>query len=175
MGVPRRVDVLLRVGKAKKQHLDLWRHGVLMVESTGHQIDDLARLAAADRWQFANRRKREADRLLVANPPFYRAAVCSYYYAMYHAMRAIAFVHHRGDDHQEHRVLPSKTPQDFPNAALWENALKDARERRNAADYDPYPKSDDPWRPAAEELRENTRDFLQLTKQYLIANGITRL
>ncbi len=83
-----------------------------------------------------------ADRLMRARPPMCRVAVGRYYYGMYHAMRAVVYFHVTGDDHEQHSVLPRSMPADFPDADFWKNALKDARLRRNEADYDPYPMSD---------------------------------
>ena len=44
---------------------------------------------------------------------------------------------------------------------VWSNKLKDARERRNAADYDPYPKSEEAWRHTAESLLPDARALIQ--------------
>jgi len=102
------------------------------------------------------------------------AAVSRSYYAMYHAMRAAAFVFHGGDDHQEHQTLPGKAPDDMQTRDLWSNKLKDARERRNAADYDPYPKSETAWRLPALDLVAEARRFVGEVRTYLKTELSTR-
>jgi uncharacterized protein (UPF0332 family) len=101
----------------------------------------------------------------------YRLAVSRYYYAMYHAMRAAAYKYYGGDDHEEHRTLPGKAPDDMPNSALLGNALKNARERRNAADYEPYPKSNAAWMTDATDLRSSARLMLTDVRNYLRVKG----
>jgi len=86
-------------------------------------------------------------------------------------MRAAVFFFHGGDDFEEHRTLPGKAPDDLPNQGFWANALKDARERRNAADYNPYPKGDVGWRQPALALKTDTRRFLKEVKTYLNGKG----
>lgn len=129
-------DVLLTVTKARRHLIDAWIGGVRLEERTGKTLDELRERAAADRLSLALDLRRRGDRLVAARPAQYRDAVSRYYYAMYHAMRATVFFVEGGDDHQEHKVLPSKTPADLVDSALWQNALKDARTTRNAADYD---------------------------------------
>jgi hypothetical protein len=59
----------------------------------------------------------------------------------------------------------------MPNNTLLGNALKSARERRNAADYDPYPKADSAWRKDAEDLRTAAANMLSEVRRYLKARG----
>ena len=82
-----------------------------------------------------------------------------------------AFLFHDGDDFEEHQTLPGKSPDDLPDRAMWSNALKDARERRNAADYDPYPKSDGAWRDIATSLRTEARALSVVIRVYLRSKG----
>ncbi len=42
-------------------------------------------------------------------PPMRRVAVGRYYYAMYHAMRAVVYFRTPGDDHEQHSDLPRWT------------------------------------------------------------------
>jgi hypothetical protein len=67
------------------------------------------------------------------------------------------------------------TPKDFANASLWQNMLKDARERRNAVDYEPYPKSDAAVRRAAEAMRSQAADLIRESRSYLKAKGCLHL
>jgi hypothetical protein len=92
---------------------------------------------------------------------------------MYHAMRAASYVHHGGDDHQQHSELPQHTPVDFPNAAAWTNRLKVARAKRNEADYEPYPKSGAAWRPHAQAVAADATALLIETRAYLLRKGCT--
>lgn len=113
--------------------------------------------------------------MLRVAPPMYRDALSRYYYSMYHAMRAVVFFVEDGDDFQGHSKLPGKTPDDFPQATLWQNALKDARTKRNAADYDPYPKSDRAHRPGASELQEKAQELEAISRAYLLNLGCKHL
>lgn len=90
---------------------------------------------------------------------------------MYHSLRACAFVFHGGDDHEEHSKLPTKIPPDFEDRESWGNKLKVAREIRNRADYDPYPKSNSAWKSDALALQANAEDFLKICRTYLKRKG----
>jgi hypothetical protein len=68
---------------------------------------------------------------------------------MYHALRAVCYFDHGGDDNEAHLKLPGALPATFPNRAYWENELKSARFDRNRADYDPYPTNDRAFEPVA--------------------------
>jgi hypothetical protein len=94
---------------------------------------------------------------------------------MYHAARAVVYFSHGGDDHQSHSDLPTKLPDDFVDAGLWQNSLKDARSRRNQADYDPYPMAEATWRPIAAILANEAPRLVALAEQYLRAKGCTHL
>ncbi|PPT84501.1 hypothetical protein XarbCFBP8149_19440 [Xanthomonas arboricola] len=86
---------------------------------------------------------------------------------MYHAARAATFMSYGGDDHEQHTVLPSKLPKDFPDAAQHQNSLKNARFERNRADYDPYPRSDDDFSEAAATLVADATLIVSTTRKYL--------
>jgi hypothetical protein len=94
---------------------------------------------------------------------------------MYHSMRAVVYFSHGGDDYQAHSKLPGYTPVDFPQASLWQNTLKDARTRRNAADYDAYPKSDRAYRTGALELQVQANELGKLSREYLKLKGCAHL
>lgn len=101
----------------------------------------------------------------------HRLAVTRFYYAMYHAMRAVVFLEYDGDDYEDHRTLHTKPVGALPAASQWQNKLKNARTFRNQADYDPYPRSDAAWRPTALELRQDSIELLALSRTYLNAKG----
>jgi uncharacterized protein (UPF0332 family) len=162
---------MLRVSKAKNQLIRNWREGVSLESDTGQTIGDLQQRASADRLQLAYDFRRRGNALMRQSPPLYRDAVSRFYYAMYHAMRAVIYFVEDGDDHEEHHQLPTKMPADFPRASSWANDLKSARERRNSADYEPYPKSNGSWQAHAEELQRRTNDLLPLAKTYLTRKG----
>jgi uncharacterized protein (UPF0332 family) len=164
---------LLRVGKGKKSDIDHWKYGAYLQVKTGKTIEQLRLQAAADRYGLAASFLREARRLNGKSARMYRFAVSRCYYSMYHAMRAVVYVVYGGDDFEEHRALPANAPPDLNNQAVWSNALKNARERRNAADYDPYPKSDAAWQTDASSLQTQARDFLREVKFYLRGKGCT--
>ncbi|MBI1927864.1 hypothetical protein HYR99_26945 [Candidatus Poribacteria bacterium] len=109
--------------------------------------------------------------MLKSKPPLYRNAISRYYYSMYHAMRACVFVFHGGDDYQEHSKLQSHIPNDFPTGSNWKNILKNARELRNRADYEPYPKSNTTWKQYALSLKNDADLFLSSTRTYLQNKG----
>jgi uncharacterized protein (UPF0332 family) len=162
---------LLRVGKGTKAEIDRWKEGSYLEGNTGKTIQELAFRAAADRFALAATFLRQAKRLNRDAPGLYRSAVSRCYYSMYHAMRAAVYVVHGGDDFQEHKVLPGNAPVDLTDHAVWSNALKSARERRNAADYDPYPKSESSWRSDAVALESQASNFLREVKSYLKGKG----
>lgn len=162
---------LLRISKASKKVLSSYRDGVFIESRTSRTIDDLRDQACADRIDLAEMFASTADRLMRGRPPEYRSAISRYYYAMYHSMRATAFFAHDGDDHQRHEALPQHTPADFPAHDVWENRLKDARGRRNDADYDPYPTSSAALRGPALELQKHAHELIPLVRNYLSSKG----
>jgi len=162
---------LLRLGEALKGTVDTWKEGADLVAKSGLSIDNLCLAVARDRWYLARSHFRAAESFSRGPGHHYRAAVSRYYYAMYHAMRAAVFLDHGGDDFEAHAELPSRTPKILPNAAQWQNALKSAREHRNRADYDPYPRRASAWARVATDLRQESADLLALTRRYLIAKG----
>jgi uncharacterized protein (UPF0332 family) len=166
---------LLRLSKAEKKLIGAWREGVHLESSTGRSLEELRQRSTADRWGLARAFRRQGDRMIAAQPPLYRDALSRFYYSMYHAMRAVVFFAEGGDDHQEHKKLPAYTPTDFPQAPLWQNALKDARTKRNAADYDAYPKSEKAYRAGALELQTKAQELEKLSRAYLIAKGCAHL
>ena len=161
---------LIRLAEATKVQLNNWKEGVSLQKDSGQTISELINKAAADRWYFAYAHRHDANKFLNSKPPLYRSAVSRYYYSMYHAMRACVFVSHQGDDHEQHSELP-KYKLRFDSDLNWQNILKDARELRNRADYEPYPKSDKAWRLHALNLKENADLLLSTTRTFLQNQG----
>jgi uncharacterized protein (UPF0332 family) len=159
----------LRVTRADRDILLAWQEGVHLTTSTGLEIDELRDLVTADRIELAAALRIRGDQALAASSN--RDAISRYYYSMYHCLRAATFHTYGGDDHQSHNDLPRRLPTTFPNRAIWANELKDARERRNSADYDPYPKSEPSWYTIATNLQSQARDLLRVTRAYLRARG----
>jgi uncharacterized protein (UPF0332 family) len=166
---------LLRMVKAARATLNGYKEGVNLEAVTGRTIEDLRQQACADRLVLGNKFLQVADRMTKARPPMFRIAVGRYYYAMYHTMRAVAYFKHGGDDYEKHSVLPTKTPPDFTQSAYWENELKDARYKRNEADYDPYPVEDREFRATALQLQTTAHALRLEAITYLQTNGCGHL
>jgi uncharacterized protein (UPF0332 family) len=166
-----RTRVLLRVTKARKATIADWAYGAYAVTAARGSLDELRHRVAVDRLGLARESLEGGNVALAASLPRYRDAISRYYYAMYHGMRAVSFFVHGGDDHEQHSELPQHVPVDFPSASLWSNALKSARERRNAADYDPYPKTSNLWRADAATLQADARQLLPAARAYLRLKG----
>lgn len=142
-----------------------------MYRDSGVSIRDLARGVAADRWVLARAQRRDGNKLLRLSQPACRCSVSRFYYAMYHCMRAAAYVYHGGDDYQAHSKLAQNVPEDFPDRDAWANRLKNARLTRNAADYDPYPRSDKAWHRKAAAIKTDADALLRVTREYLRGKG----
>ena len=162
---------LLRVGKAAHSLLQRWREGVSHCTASGLEIDELKRIAARDRWRLARAHHRDGRALLESRRRLFRSAISRLYYAMYHAMRAAAYMFHDGDDHESHADLLLHVPDDLPDAKRWANTLKQARLLRNAADYDPYPRDGRVWRKRADSLLLDSEALLRAARDYLKARG----
>jgi uncharacterized protein (UPF0332 family) len=164
-------DVLLRVCKSKKTIIDLFSEGIYLEQSSNHSIEELRHRAAVDRLKLAEEFLGAGEVLMRSKPTQYRHAISRYYYSMYHAMRAVVYFTHGGDDHQGHNALPSRTPDDFIDNNIWQNNLKDARSRRNEADYDPYPAAKISWRRSARDLSLQASELIRLSRDYLRTKG----
>lgn len=161
----------LTVSKAKTNQLTGWQTGVALRQKAGVELSDIQREVASDRFQLSLEFNRQAKRLWKCQPAPYRSIISRHYYAMYHALRACAYLGTPGDDNEEHKKLPSSLPPSLPNSAAWGNALKNARETRNRADYDPYPKSNTAWKIDAEALKVSAISCLADAQSYLKAQG----
>lgn len=164
-------EVLLRVTGAKKNEADRWVEGVRLEKHSGRSIAELRQRAVLDRWRLADEFRRRGRRLMSRGTASNRDAVSRFYYAMYHATRAVVYLSYGGDDHDDHTKLPTQLPGDFPSVQAWQTHLKNARFARNGADYDPYPKSDAAWQDSAQELEGLARDYLKLTATYCGNHG----
>lgn len=162
---------LIFVSKALNSDFQKWKEGISLNGDSGKTIAELAQIVARDRWKLAREHRRHAVRLFqLVRPPF-RSVISRYYYSMYHAMRACAYLFHEGDDFEEHSKLPSNIPSDFPSQPAWQNKLKNARLMRNRADYDPYPTSERAWLAQANSIKTDAEQLLRETKTYLIGKG----
>jgi len=162
---------LLRVGLAKAKDHAAWQEGVSLERDSGQRIEALAKRVAAARIALAKEMMAFGRFALAAERPMHRLVISRSYYCMYHAVRAAAFVHYGGDDHQRHDDLPQRMPNDFPDAAAWGNQLKSAREYRNQADYDPYPRTATYWQPIAASVFCDAEQVLPLAIAYLRTKG----
>lgn len=100
-----------------------------------------------------------------------RSSISRSYYGMYHGARALAFLSLEGDDNEGHNELHKGLPEDFPDVEQWRNALKDARLRRNEADYDPYPVGESEFAVIGRTQIGIVTNFLNETESYLRARG----
>ena len=166
---------LLRIGQAIAKDLKAFKEGVHLESASGRTIDDLIAQACADRLRLAAGFLDDADRSMRSRPPMRRSAVGRYYYAMYQAARAVVFFRTPGDDHEQHSDLPKWLPADFPDVERWKNSLKDARLRRNEADYDPYPGADTDFAEAARTLKSDARALVAEARTYLLAKGCAHI
>jgi len=158
---------LLLISKSSKEKLGYLAAGASLVSRTGYNLKQLKAKAALDRLQLAASFLKEAQSLYVTGQHMRRTVVSRAYYSMYHALRSATFICYGGDDHEQHTVLPSKLPFDFPNHDRWQNALKNARLERNRADYDPYPRRDEMFESAAQSLIKDAAELIVLTRRYI--------
>jgi uncharacterized protein (UPF0332 family) len=166
-------DVLQRVSTGSKNNLVAWAEGVSLQTRSARSLEELQRRAVADRFALAVDFRRRGRAIQATGDGMYRDAISRYYYCLYHVFRAVAFFDGQGDDNQEHRVLPRVIPDDFPQAERWKNDLKRARELRNRADYNAYPKAGSAWRSHCEEMSELADDLVPAARTYLRTKGLT--
>ncbi len=163
--------LLQRVAVADARLVTNWREGVSLETRSGRSLGELQHRVSADRLAFAADLVGRGRRLVASTPPHYRDAISRFYYAAYHAFRSVVYFRTGGDDHEQHSVLPSRIPADFPNYALWGNNLKSAREIRNSADYDMYPKTDSAWRQKCVEVQSIAEGAVRDARTYLRTKG----
>lgn len=158
---------LLLVSKAAQEKLRDFSQGVQLTMRAGASIKELQLRVANDRLKLAKLLLKDASATANARPTLYRTTVSRAYYSMYHATRAVTYVSFGGDDHEQHSVLPTKIPADFPDSDGWKNRLKEARLDRNRADYDPYPRGDSEFFEPADRLVREARSLVKIAQQYL--------
>lgn len=165
-------DRLQRITKAPKNTLVLLKEGVSIESALAQTLEEAMDRTVADRLDLADDFLDMAERLYRSRSDMSRPAIARYYYAMYHAMRAVSFQSHGGDDHEQHTVLPAKgVPKDYPAQALASNELKDARALRNEADYEQYPITRSYFKSAATDLRPKAKAFVSTARQYVTSKG----
>lgn len=162
---------LLRVGTADKKTIALFTEGISHSSAFGQPIAEISDQAAAARLKLGEQFLRVAIRMGETPPRDWRSVIGRYYYAMYQSMRAVAFFAHGGDDYQNHNKLPNGIPTDFPQRDLRANELKDARSRRNEADYDLYPNGAPYFRRNAKALAPVAKGFVFECRTYLLQKG----
>jgi uncharacterized protein (UPF0332 family) len=168
---PATEEQLLRVVEARIHEVRLWNEGIYLQTASTTTLAELLDRAVVDRLLLAERFLSAGGSLMRCRPPRYRDAISRYYYAMYHSVRAAALYHYRGDDHEEHSTLQKMVPSDLPDVENWKNALKNARLRRNAADYEPYPAIESAWRPQAIQIRTDAAELVRIVRVYLVSKG----
>jgi uncharacterized protein (UPF0332 family) len=168
-------ESMKRVAEARKTDLNKWEEGVRLERLSGHSIEELRHRAAADRLRLSAELATRARQLAEGAQTSFRDAVSRAYYSMYHSWRAVVYFESGGDDNQEHKTVAKYSPAGFADVAIWQNTLKTARETRNRADYEPYPKADSAWRTDAVELCNQADDLLRLARRYLRQGGCNYL
>lgn len=158
---------LLFVSKSPRARLEFLAAGASLVARTGYEVKQLRVKAAFDRLQLANSFLKEAKSLYRGGRHLRRTVVSRAYYSMYHALRSATFIYYGGDDHEQHTVLATKLPNDFPDKAKWENSLKSARLERNRADYDPYPRRDQQFEKTAQDVIADATALIVITRDYI--------
>lgn len=169
--MPLNTQRYLRVSQADKKTHNAWAEGSDLQTASGRSIDELRRVVSAARMQLAREMLQCADAISNGPRPRFRQIISRSYYAMYHALRACTYMSVLGDDHQSHSELPKRIPDDFPSQQIWGNQLKSAREYRNQADYDPYPRSIAHWKSIAPIVLKDAQALLPIAASYLRGKG----
>lgn len=162
---------LLRLGLAKARDQSAWLEGINLERDAGQTITQLRSRVVVSRFSLAKKMRVQCSYSAAAPVHMQRLTISRSYYAMYHSIRAVAYIFYSGDDHQQHSDLPLRVPNDFPDHALWANQLKSAREYRNQADYDPYPKSTVYWKKIAQTVYMDAGTLMPIVATYLRAKG----
>lgn len=163
--------ILRRVSEAPSKLQATWDEGISLEARSGRALDELRDRSVADRLALALDARRRARSLHTLNPPMNRDAISRYYYSLYHAFRAVSYFANDGDDFHEHSKLSTGIPDNFPNADVWRNNLKDARLARNRADYHAYPKSERAWRSDCEWIASVAGMAITACRKYLSDQG----
>ena len=167
--------IVERVSKAKKQILQNWIEGASLQERSGYSIDTLIEHCIDARLRLSRdclRRGKKLNEELGAK--LYRDAISRFYYATYHAFRAVVYFHVRGDDFDDHSELPKHIPDDFPDVNIWKNNLKIARDARNFADYELSPPKGTSWKSSATDLELIATRAIADCTSYLRSKGLAK-
>lgn len=163
---------LYRITKLQNKDVLLMREGVSLEADLSRPLSEIMAQTVADRLDLADEFLSMAQALMRSRTDLSRAAIARFYYAMYHAMRAAAYEHFKGDDYEAHSTLSSKgVPPDYPLQSLASNELKDARILRNEADYDQYPLNQGYFRVQAKTLQPKAVAFVQNARLYVTSKG----
>jgi uncharacterized protein (UPF0332 family) len=163
---------LYRITKLQNKDVLLMREGVSLEADLSRPLSETMAQTVADRLDLADEFLSMAQALMRSRTDLSRAAIARFYYAMYHAMRAAAYQHFKGDDHEAHSTLSSKgVPPDYPLQSVASNELKDARILRNEADYDQYPLNGSYFRVQAKSLQPIATAFVQSARLYVTSKG----
>ncbi|NKY29189.1 hypothetical protein [Nocardia gamkensis] len=171
MTTPAHDDRLRRVMKADSKTLGYFKEGASLEKALALSITDIIHKTTADRLRLGERFIDVANTMRRARIRDWRSTIGRYYYGMYHGMRAVSFFAHSGDDFEAHNQLFKSIPKDFPSKELRANELKDARLRRNEADYDPYPIDDKYFQGVVRSLDPVANDFVSACRSYLASKG----
>lgn len=101
-----------------------------------------------------------------------RSSIGRLYYAMYQSACALAYDDFGGHDKNGHQDVPKYLPKQFPHRAQRSNDLKEARLRRNEADYGPYPTEPIHWMTIANAVEAAASTFVAAADTYLRGKGI---
>lgn len=157
--------------KLEKRQVELMKNGVRVQSVCMQTIDALIIEGTTARFRLARKFLVTAKKLRKLRPPAHRSSTSRSYYSMYHAARSVSFIAHSGDNFQEHKDIYKGLPDDFPDVDVWRNNLKDARVRRNEADYDPYPVSESDFKRLSKQLLNWATDFCDEAEVYLRNKG----
>lgn len=164
--------IYLDVARAPKAEIDSWKRGVSIEAKAGESISAIFKRACVFRYRLGDEFLTAARIEIKKAKPKNRSAVGRSYYAMYHYVRAVVYLSYGGDDHEAHSNVPKKIPDDFPDRALWQNRLREARLERNRADYDPFPLSNLSYKASAAKIFGYAVGFSKVTKRYLQSKGV---
>src|SRR4051794_2643549 len=108
-------QILQRVAEVPQKRLLDWSEGVSLERRSAHTLDELRHRSTVDRLELATACRRRARLLLEVQPPLYRDAISRFYYATYHALRAVVYFAEKGDDYNGHTELQQRVPGDLPD------------------------------------------------------------
>lgn len=160
---------LHRIANLDSETLSHLREGATHVRSSGIDLSVLEIEVADERYRFALVLLADAKELLAQSRP--RSAISRAYYALYHSIRALAFLANSGDDYQNHSELPKGVPDAFSAAPEARALLKRGRLLRNQADYDAYPRELSYWLGEANKLLPEVESMLLSVKLYIRSKG----